>query len=111
MGYKAIYAYPWDLTEVGASLALKRFASLGLDTVTIAGSYHAGKFLRPHGKTGKVYFLQDGVVYFTPEFKRYRGIKPVPHSMVASGRDVIREVADLSRIATNVWLVRLHNTR
>ena len=42
------------------------FGSLGLDTVTIAGSYHAGKFLRPHGKTGKVYFPEDGAVYFRP---------------------------------------------
>ena len=48
MSYKAIYAYPWDLAEIGASTALERFASLGLDTVTITGSYHAGKFLRPH---------------------------------------------------------------
>ena len=37
MSYKAIYAYAWDLAEVGASSALERFASLGLDTVTVAG--------------------------------------------------------------------------
>ena len=47
MSYKAIYAYPWDLAEAGVSAALERFTSLGLDTVTVAGSYHAGKFLRP----------------------------------------------------------------
>ena len=111
MGYKAIYAYPWDLSEIGASLALRRFASLGLDTVTIAGSYHAGKFLRPHGKTGKVYFPQDGVVYFKPDPKRYGSIQPVPHPMIASGGDVMRELADQRQLATNVWLVLLHNTR
>ena len=64
MSYKAIYAYAWDLAESGASGAVDRFASLGLDTVTLAGSYHAGKFLRPHGKAGKVYFPEDGTVYF-----------------------------------------------
>ena len=53
MSYKAIYAYAWDLTETGVSAAIDRFRSLGLDTVTIAGSYHAGKFLRPHGKVRK----------------------------------------------------------
>ena len=59
MGYKAIYAYPWDLVETGLSAAIDRFQDLGLDTVTVAGSYHAGKFLRPHGRSGKVYFPED----------------------------------------------------
>ena len=111
MGYRAIYAYPWDLAEIGAQAAIERFASLGLDTVTVAGSYHAGKFLRPHGKAGKVYFPEDGVVYFTPDPKRYGAIKPVPHSGAARGEDVVRELADQDRLATNVWLVLLHNTR
>ncbi len=66
MSYRAVYACAWDLAEIGVSSALDRFGSLGLDTVTAAGSYHAGKFLRPHGKTGKVYFPEDGVVYFRP---------------------------------------------
>ena len=47
MGYKAIYAYAWDVAEIGVSAAVDRFLALGLDTVTIVGSYHAGKFLRP----------------------------------------------------------------
>jgi len=111
MGYRAIYAYAWDLAEVGVSAALNRFGSLGLDTVTVAGSYHAGKFLRPHGTTGRVYFPEDGVVYFTPDPKRYGAIKPIPHSMIAAGKDVMRELADQDRLATNVWLVLLHNTR
>jgi len=111
MGYKAIYAYAWDLAELGVSAALERFGSLGLDTVTIAGSYHAGKFLRPHGKTGKVYFPEDGVVYFRPDPQRYGPIKPTPHAMIRAGTDIMRELTDQDRLATNVWLVLLHNTR
>lgn len=60
MSYKAIYSYAWDLAETGVSAAIDEFQALGLDTVTVAGSYHAGKFLRPHGKAGKVYFPEDG---------------------------------------------------
>jgi hypothetical protein len=111
MGYRAIYTYAWDLAEIGVAKAIDRFASLGLDTVTMAGSYHAGKFLRPHGRAGKVYFPEDGVVYFKPDPKRYGPIKPVPHSMIAAGKDVMRELVDQNRLATNVWLVLLHNTR
>ena len=111
MGYRAIYAYAWDIAEISVAKAIERFRSLGLDTVTMAGSYHAGKFLRPHGKTGKVYFPEDGVVYFKPDPKRYGAIKPVVHSLVAAGKDVMRELADQDRLSTNVWLVLLHNTR
>ena len=109
MGYKAIYAYAWDLAESGVSEALGRFQSLGLDTVTIAGSYHAGKFLRPHGK-GKVYFPEDGTVYFKADPERYGAVKPVANSMLAA-RDVLRELTDQSGLQTNVWLVLMHNTR
>jgi hypothetical protein len=110
MGYKAIYAYAWDIAEVGAGEAARRFEALGLDTITIAGSYHAGKFLRPHGKAGKVYFPEDGVVYFRSDPRRYGQIKPVGHSMLAE-RDVLRELTDQGGMSVNVWLVLLHNTR
>jgi hypothetical protein len=111
MGYKAIYAYAWDIAEIGVSAAVDRFLALGLDTVTIAGSYHAGKFLRPHGKSGKVYFPEDGTIYFKPDLRRYGAIKPVANSMLSSGQDLMSELVGQSRIATNVWLVLLHNTR
>ena len=111
MSYKAIYAYPWDIAEIGVSAAIDRFLALGLDTVTITGSYHAGKFLRPHGKGGKVYFPEDGTIYFKPDLSRYGAIKPVENAMLASGQDIVRELVGQSRMATNVWLVLLHNTR
>ncbi|MGA2794479.1 MAG: hypothetical protein ABSE69_13285 [Roseiarcus sp.] len=109
MGYKAIYTYAWDLAEIGAADAASRFQRLGLDTITIAGSYHAGKFLRPHGGAGKVYFPEDGTVYFKADHSRYGRIKPVGHSMLGK-RDVLREFVDHGRINVNVWLVLLHNT-
>ena len=92
MSYKAIYAYPWDVAEIGVSAAVDRFLALGLDTVTITGSYHAGKFLRPHGKGGKVYFPEDGTIYFKPDLSRYGAIKPVENSLLSSGQDIVREL-------------------
>jgi len=110
MSYKAIYSYAWDLVETGVSLAIDDFRALGLDTVTIAGSYHAGKFLRPHGKSGKVYFPEDGTAYFMSDASRYGAIKPIPNSLL-DGHDVLRELTNDGRVAVNVWLVLLHNTR
>jgi hypothetical protein len=108
MSYKAIYCYTWDLAEAGLQTAIDRFRELGLDTVTVAGSYHAGKFLRPHG-TGKVYFPEDGTTYFRTNPQRYGAIKPVPNSMIAE-RDIVRELTQSTEIKTNIWLVLLHNT-
>src|SRR5436190_20562031 len=108
MSYRAIYTYAWDLAEAGVSEAAVRFAALGLDTVTMAGSYHAGKFLRPHGK-GKVYFPEDGTVYFKADPSRYGAIKPIAYSILPE-RDVLRELSQSTRMATNVWLVLRHNT-
>ena len=109
MSYKAIYTYAWDLAETGIADACSQFQQLGLDTVTMAGSYHAGKFLRPHGKTGKVYFPEDGTVYFNADPLRYGAIKPRPNSLLES-RDVLRELTDQNEMAVNAWMVLLHNT-
>ena len=111
MGYKAIYAYPWDLVETGVSAAIDRFQALGLDTVTVAGSYHAGKFLRPHGRSGQGLFSRRRDGLFQARSRRYGAIKPIANSMLSSGQDMVGELSRQDRLATNVWLVLLHNTR
>lgn len=109
MSYKAIYSYAWDLAETGVGAAIDEFQGLGLDTVTIAGTYHAGKFLRPHGKSGKVYFPEDGTAYFHTDPSRYGAIKPLPNSLLDK-QDVLAELTEDGGMAVNVWLVLLHNT-
>lgn len=109
MSYKAIYTYAWDLAETGIAPACDDFRRLGLDTVTMAGSYHAGKFMRPRGTSGKVYFPEDGTVYFGTDPSRYGAIRPRPNGLLASG-DVLRELTATGGMAVNIWLVLLHNT-
>ncbi len=110
MSYRAIYAYAWNLADEGVDGVTGRVAALGINTITVAGSYHAGKFLQPHGRSGKVFFPEDGTVYFNPDPARYGTIKPVLNSLVRE-RDVLREIVGTSQMATNVWLVLLHNSR
>lgn len=110
MTYRAIYAYAWDIVERGVPKVIDEVKSLGLNTITVAGSYHAGKFLRPRGTGGKVYFPEDGTIYFRTEASRYGAIKPVANTIVAE-RDVFAELTRAGGIAVNAWMVLLHNTR
>ena len=109
MSYRAIYTYAWDIAEVGGSAFVAEAKAVGLDTVTFAGSYHAGKFLRPKGKGGKVYFPEDGTAYFRVTPERYREIKPLENGLVKKG-DTLKAVCEAD-IAVNAWMVLLHNTR
>ena len=109
MRYRAIYSYAWDVAERPLADFAREVRGLGLNTVTLAGSYHAGKFIRPRGKQGKVYFPEDGTVYFRADPRRYGRIKPIANSL-NTDRDVFRELSDAG-VAVNAWMVLLHNTR
>jgi hypothetical protein len=54
MSYRAMYAYPSDLADEGVVEVIREVKALGIDTMTIAGSYHAGKFLRPRSLRDRV---------------------------------------------------------
>ena len=110
MSYRALYTYAWDLAERPLAADTGEVHRMGLDTITYAASYHAGKFLRPHGAGGKVYFPEDGTVYFRPTASRYGAIKPAVNSLIAE-RDILHELCELGSVATNAWAVLLHNTR
>ena len=77
MTYRAMYTYTWDLAERELGAVADEILGLGLNTITLATSYHAGKFLRPRGKTGKVYFPEDGTAYFRTDPSRYGAMHPL----------------------------------
>ena len=72
MSYQAIYAYAWDLAEVGASTALERFASLGLDTVTLAGQLPCRQVPAPAWKDGQGLFPAGRHRLFHARFEALR---------------------------------------
>ena len=108
--YRAVYAYAWDVAEVGPARMAAELSPAGINTISLAASYHAGKFLRPKGTAGKVYFPEDGTVYFRPRAERYGTVKPLTNSLTAE-RDVLEEICALDGTAANAWMVLLHNTR
>jgi hypothetical protein len=111
----AVYAYPWDLNDEGIVPALERIASLGLNAVHLASSYHSGKFISPRSSRQRVYFPEGGVVYFQPSETRFRGLPIQPFvSELVKEADVLGRTADgCKRLALQfvAWVVGTHNTR
>ena len=67
----AIWAYPWDHHDIGLDEALGEIAAAGIDGVSLAISYHAGRFLQPGNPRRRVYFPEDSTVYYRPDPARW----------------------------------------
>ena len=107
----SMYLYPWDLRDEGAQVVADRLRAAGIDGVTLATSYHSGKFLRPHSPKGKVYFPEGGTVYFTPSAGRYRRLAPL-RAQLAEGYDALHQlVRHATDLEVTAWTVGLHNSR
>lgn len=108
---RGMYLYPWDLHEEGVETVTDRLRAAAIDTVFLATAYHAGKFLRPHAPSGKVYFPHDGTVYFRPREGMYGRLKPQAAPLV----DIFDAIGSLAQKAPDLkltsWTVGLHNTR
>ena len=79
---KAFFVYAWDLIAEGPENALGKIQDLGANTICLASSYHAGKFTRPRAASGKIFFPDDGTVYFRPDPKHYGTIQPLDGSVM-----------------------------
>jgi len=110
MSNLSMFSYSWDLAENGVSNSVEEFKSLGINTVTLASSYHSGKFLRPKSKIKKVYFPEDGTVYFKSDASKYGEIKPISNSIYGDGQ-ILRELTETKGLSVSAWLVLLHNTQ
>ena len=109
--YRSLYTYAWDVQDVGVTAFVDELLAMGIHDVTLATSYHAGKFIRPHAKNPpRVIFPQDGVVYFDPDLSRYGHIQPQAHTDPAI-RAVLPALLADGRLNVHGWTVLLHNSR
>jgi hypothetical protein len=100
------YTYPWALSGATDLAAMQ---ASGMSHVAIAASYHAGKFLQPRGAE-RVYFPEDGTVYFRCDASRYGRLKPLQASLLDE-RDVLRAACEAESTAVRAWTVLNHNSR
>lgn len=111
-----MWSYPWDLLDLDIDHSLKEIASHGLSGLSIATSYHAGRFLQPRSPKRMVYFPEDGTLYFPFEQKNYRELLIQPREARIIGQNEyfwndVFESATKYHLSISGWTVCLHNTR
>lgn len=113
----SMWTYPWDVQDQGLeALAADLKGRAGLNTVSLATSYHAGRFLQPRSPDQKAYFPEDGTVYFRPDETLWQGktIQPLmAQNTVERGDmlDALTKARAETGLAVSCWTVCLHNSR
>jgi hypothetical protein len=110
-----IFLHPWDILDEGAEQVFSRIKETGIGHVNLATSYHSGRYILPHNPKRKIYFAEEGVVYFHPDSTFYEDtpIKPRMSSQFPDV-DVVALATQEARkhgIGVNSWTVTLHNSR
>ena len=114
--HRSMWTYPGDVLDLSSGRVTAELREAGLDTVSLATSYHAGRFLQVRSPVRKTFFPEDGTIYFNPTAARWDGaaIRPRVAAVVSEGGDVL---ADLIRrreaggLRVSCWTVCLHNSR
>lgn len=106
--YRGLYAYVWDVAPEDPDRFVAELHDWSLDTLCLAASYHAGKFIRPHADGARVFFPEDGTAHCATRPERYGTITPRPSSAVAD--DAFGRYAARQDIRVTAWTVLLHNT-
>ena len=112
----AIWTYPWDVQDLGYQGVERDIRErAGLSGISLATSYHAGRFLQPRSPR-KTCLPEDGTIYFHPTPGRWNdvAIRPKVADVVVNGDDVLKgliERRDAGGLAVNCWTVCLHNMR
>ena len=115
--HRSMWTYAWDILDLGYDAVIADIGErAGLNSVSLATSYHAGRFLQPRSPRRKAYFPEDGTIYFQPTAVRWEGltIQPKIADVIAQGGDVLGERVrrrDNGGLKVSCWTVCLHNTR
>lgn len=114
--YTSIYSYPWDVRdETPQAFCANVREKLGVDTISLAVSYHAGKLILPHNPRRRVYYPEDGSIYFRPDPTAFARSPIKPRvSTLAQEEDMLASlcsVAGNNGLSVIAWTVCLHNTR
>ncbi|MFT4839931.1 MAG: organic hydroperoxide reductase OsmC/OhrA [Planctomycetota bacterium] len=110
----ALYVHPFDISALEDHGGLGRLRDLGIGELSMATSYHDGRWLTPWHPNRRVRFLEDGCVHFRPS-GAYGLLQPQPSSEVSdlgpSPLERLCVAAPAAGMRVRAWTVFGHNTR
>ncbi|MBC2887031.1 hypothetical protein H7Q97_16730 [Ochrobactrum sp. CM-21-5] len=113
----SLWTYPWDIQDLGLDTVCSELREkVGGNTISLATSYHAGRFFQPRSPLQKAYFPEDGTIYYTPDDDRWKGkkIRPLVAKNCAQRGDILAQLIERRRkdgLRVSCWTVGLHNSR
>jgi hypothetical protein len=112
----AIWAYPWDVLDLGLETVSRELRErAGLNGINIAAAYHAGRFFQPRSPRRKTFLPEDGTIYFQPDPKLWADHRITPKvAGIVAEDDVLRGLTSArehSGLSVACWTVCLHNMR
>ena len=111
----AIWIHPSDVAAEGAAAVCANVKAMGLHSISLAATYHAGRFLLPHDPQATVKLLEDGVVYYQVDAARWQKSRLKPKTAEVSEKSDLaraaRDAAVAAGLEVNAWVVGLHNSR
>ena len=112
----SVWTYAWDMLDLGVEHVTSELASLaGANHVSLATSYHAGRFIQPRSNRRKIYFPEDGTVYYAPDAALWNDAEIAPRqAAITRDTDLVARLSaaqDAAGLGLSAWTVCLHNTR
>ncbi|MFC2076582.1 hypothetical protein ACFLT7_05820 [candidate division KSB1 bacterium] len=108
-----IWTYMRDVVDEGPEECLKTIRErAGVSGISVVATYHAGSFVLPHNPRRKIWFPEDGALYFQPDLKLYGSIKPHISNIVdeCDPLRTMEEAAGTQKMMVTAWTVLLHNS-
>ncbi|MFK7742735.1 MAG: hypothetical protein AB8H80_20650 [Planctomycetota bacterium] len=112
----AAYVHPFDLEAMRVDGGLQRLVDLGIHELSLATSYHDGRWLVPWHPLKRVRFLEDGTLHFRPkQLEPFGALQPKTSSQIQPGlpsplETLCGEAAGLG-LRVRAWTVFGHNSR
>jgi hypothetical protein len=111
----SIWIHPTDVAAEGAAAVAENVKAMGLRAISLAATYHAGRFLLPHDPKATVRLLEDGVAYYQVDEARWQRSRLRPKTAEVSAKEDLaraaRDAAVEAGLEVNAWVVALHNSR
>src|SRR5262245_23920303 len=111
----SIWIHPTDVAAEGAAAVCANVKAMGLRALSLAATYHAGRFLLPHDPKATVRLLEDGVAYYQVDDARWQRSRLRPKTAAVSEKEDLaraaRDAAVKAGLEVNAWVVALHNSR